>query len=64
MWYKTAIREELIEKILRKLPKKMQEHEAVKNYVHDYVYKMELGRVRLGDQGIIEECSKAAYYVR
>jgi len=62
MWYKTAIREELVEKILRKLPKRMQEQDAARKYVHDYVYRLELGSVRPGDQELIKDCVMAAYY--
>jgi len=55
MWHEISVREKLKEKILDKIPKSLKREYDVEKYVHDYVYSLELGRVKLGDTRLIKE---------
>ena len=61
MWYRTAIRKKLAEKIIRKLPNSLREENDVRKSIHEYVYGLELGEVRPGDQEVIRKGVMAVY---
>jgi hypothetical protein len=54
MWYEKSVREELIERILDKLPRSVRKEQEVERYAHDYAYKLELGNVKSGDENLIK----------
>lgn len=61
IWYRRSVREELIEKILNKIPKPIKREYDVERYARDYVCKMELGYVKPGNQRLVEEGIEDVY---
>lgn len=61
MWHKTSVREELKEKILEKIPKPLKREYNVEKHAHDYAYSLELGKVKVGDDRLVEEGMKYVY---
>lgn len=61
MWREISIREELKEKILEKIPNSLKKEYNVEKYAHDYVYKLELGKIRIGDDSLVRKGMKDVY---
>jgi hypothetical protein len=55
------VREELKEKILDRIPNSLKRDYDVEKYAHEYVYKLEIGKVKIGDNRIIKEGMKEVY---
>jgi len=61
LWYKISVREELIEKILDKIPKPIKREYDVEKYAHDYVYGLKLGVVKPGNEKLVKEGTEDVY---
>jgi hypothetical protein len=61
LWYKISVREELIEKILDKLPKPIKREYDAEIYAHDYAYGLKLGVVKPGNERLVESGVEEVY---
>ena len=55
MWHQISVREELKEKILDRIPSSIKREYDVEKYAHDFVYSLESGKIRIGDDRLIKE---------
>jgi hypothetical protein len=54
MWYRKSVRDELIERILDKLPNSVRSEQGVERYVHDFAYDLKLENVKPGDERLVK----------
>ena len=61
MWHRISIKEELIGKILDRIPNSLKKEYDVESYAHDYAYRQKYGTIRIGDDKLVKEGVKEVY---
>jgi len=61
MWFEKSVREELIEKILDKIPSSIKREYDIERYAHDYAYGLKLGNVKPGDERLVRSGIEHVY---